>query len=480
MEQVNSSNTRIDHISPQNNLIFIFGKIFTISQHIIAGVYQKSSSEIYMINELERFIPKEEIENESYIPPIIKNNSLLFSFLMEIKSISEEFNYNITKNEIQANDDYITKEDFVSHLILHSMKKFNNSSISNLNETDFPIIYLKVNLNNTIEMKYEINSYVNGFYSFEDNNNITYKFNELRARQIDIQTFIKKERIFTEFLLFSLPIFFILNIKINSIGYKISSNSFFFQMSYDFLFTCFCCEIFEKVKLIKCYKLASLLLILFIIRFCVFIWNMQLPFNNFQRVADDNGNLCYLFSLFINFALNTILIIGSLNVFEDTTNILITHILLNLVPQIVSNLFNRMKNSKITTIMIALTFFRFYELSCYFLYLKNNGKKVLFCAFICITIQCLILLIQTNCGPFYSFKIKKCHGFNYNKKMQQQTNNICSICYSKINNDSNDCMITPCNHAFHDNCLQSWMKIKKICPICKTKLPPSDFFNVFI
>lgn len=479
LEQIKSSNTRIDHISPRNNPIFILGKIFTISQHIIAGVYQKSTSEIYMINELERFIPKEEIKNESYNPPIIKNNSLLFSFLMKIKSISEEFNYNITKNEIQANDDYIPKEDFVSQLILYSLKKFNNSLISNLNEKNFPIIYLKVNINNTLKMKYEINICANGFYSVEKSNNITYNFHELRTRQIDIQILFKKERIFTEFLIFSLPIFCILIVKINSIGYKISPNSFFYIMSYDFLFAYFCCEIFQKVKLIEFYKLVSLLMLLCIIRFCVFIWNMQLPFSNFQRIAHNYNNLLFLFSMFINLALNMILIIGSLNVFEDTTNILIIHILLNLVPQIISNLFNRMRNFNVTTILIALTYYRFYEISCYFLYLQNDGRKILIFTFICITVQCLVLLIQTKCGPFYSLKIKKYYGFNYHKKMPQ-TNNICSICYSEINHDSNDCVITPCNHVFHGNCLQSWMKIKKICPICKTNLPPADFFYVFI
>lgn len=32
-------------------------------------------------------------------------------------------------------------------------------------------------------------------------------------------------------------------------------------------------------------------------------------------------------------------------------------------------------------------------------------------------------------------------------------------------------MITPCNHLFHHYCLRKWMKVKKICPECRRKLP---------
>ncbi|CDW89330.1 ring-finger-containing ubiquitin ligase [Stylonychia lemnae] len=34
-------------------------------------------------------------------------------------------------------------------------------------------------------------------------------------------------------------------------------------------------------------------------------------------------------------------------------------------------------------------------------------------------------------------------------------------------------MQTPCNHKFHAKCLQSWMKIKLECPVCRKVLPPN-------
>ncbi|CDK24298.1 unnamed protein product [Kuraishia capsulata CBS 1993] len=33
-------------------------------------------------------------------------------------------------------------------------------------------------------------------------------------------------------------------------------------------------------------------------------------------------------------------------------------------------------------------------------------------------------------------------------------------------------MVTPCRHIFHTNCLESWMKYKLQCPVCRNSLPP--------
>jgi len=32
-------------------------------------------------------------------------------------------------------------------------------------------------------------------------------------------------------------------------------------------------------------------------------------------------------------------------------------------------------------------------------------------------------------------------------------------------------MVTPCRHIFHTNCLESWMKYRLACPICRSHLP---------
>jgi hypothetical protein len=32
-------------------------------------------------------------------------------------------------------------------------------------------------------------------------------------------------------------------------------------------------------------------------------------------------------------------------------------------------------------------------------------------------------------------------------------------------------MVTPCGHAFHKQCLLTWMNERLVCPICRTALP---------
>ena len=43
----------------------------------------------------------------------------------------------------------------------------------------------------------------------------------------------------------------------------------------------------------------------------------------------------------------------------------------------------------------------------------------------------------------------------------------CPICFESLVND--EIIITECNHTFHKKCIDKWLKIKNICPICKTK-----------
>jgi hypothetical protein len=33
-------------------------------------------------------------------------------------------------------------------------------------------------------------------------------------------------------------------------------------------------------------------------------------------------------------------------------------------------------------------------------------------------------------------------------------------------------MVTPCRHIFHSTCLESWMRLRLQCPICRESIPP--------
>lgn len=44
----------------------------------------------------------------------------------------------------------------------------------------------------------------------------------------------------------------------------------------------------------------------------------------------------------------------------------------------------------------------------------------------------------------------------------------CVICYSNFENDNE--VSLPCGHAFHSDCILTWMSKKMECPYCKIKL----------
>ena len=49
--------------------------------------------------------------------------------------------------------------------------------------------------------------------------------------------------------------------------------------------------------------------------------------------------------------------------------------------------------------------------------------------------------------------------------------NKCSICWENIVNINST--ITICKHMFHATCLHEWMKIKRNCPMCRTRIIPN-------
>jgi len=73
----------------------------------------------------------------------------------------------------------------------------------------------------------------------------------------------------------------------------------------------------------------------------------------------------------------------------------------------------------------------------------------------------------------------KLKSIKYKKKIIQQIkeflnilkDNIRNMC---IKNNKTKLMITPCHHVFHTICLQNWMNVKLICPLCNNVLP--DFY----
>lgn len=147
--------------------------------------------------------------------------------------------------------------------------------------------------------------------------------------------------------------------------------------------------------------------------------------------------------------------------------------------------------------------------------LRHRFDPVLFLVVTCwITIQLSLLYLQSRMGPrfwlnekwlpqAYDYQVvlsikdlEAGGGFgsdllaNINQVEEQDgvvsCKSTCSICMADVDVpilvdsssklpakiDTTPYMVTPCHHIFHSECLQSWMKYKLQCPVCRESLPP--------
>jgi len=59
-------------------------------------------------------------------------------------------------------------------------------------------------------------------------------------------------------------------------------------------------------------------------------------------------------------------------------------------------------------------------------------------------------------------------------EMDVESGNLmeCAICQVAVDISTEEYMLTPCDHIFHEECLSQWMNIKMECPTCRSQLPP--------
>lgn len=105
----------------------------------------------------------------------------------------------------------------------------------------------------------------------------------------------------------------------------------------------------------------------------------------------------------------------------------------------------------------------------------SNGLMVIIYGLITI----LFLAAQTYFGPYFFLpKAFKPKPFNYHP-LTPVIGQECPICYCPIMTDD-EASVTPCNHAFHTECLVRWMEEKLICPLCRETIPPLETESGFL
>uniref|UniRef100_A0A914HNH7 RING-type domain-containing protein n=1 Tax=Globodera rostochiensis TaxID=31243 RepID=A0A914HNH7_GLORO len=57
----------------------------------------------------------------------------------------------------------------------------------------------------------------------------------------------------------------------------------------------------------------------------------------------------------------------------------------------------------------------------------------------------------------------------------------CAICQDEIEHNRDALKIPPCNHKYHKECINTWLKQKNTCPYCRATIPaehlPQEYFD---
>jgi len=49
----------------------------------------------------------------------------------------------------------------------------------------------------------------------------------------------------------------------------------------------------------------------------------------------------------------------------------------------------------------------------------------------------------------------------------------CAVCKVEYE-EGEECIVMPCEHIFHGECIKTWLKMHNTCPICRWELPTDD------
>lgn len=219
---------------------------------------------------------------------------------------------------------------------------------------------------------------------------------------------------------------------------------------------------------------------IFEMRYLLAIWKAGRSANNGEGWEAMRRELSVLYSRFYGILLGGILIMYEFHRYLRPI-LLVLHSFW--IPQIVTNIVSDSRKPLHPHYIIGMSLTRLaiplYVFGCPHNFMRiEPDKNWCITLGLLVSFQAAVLILQHYLGsrcfiPRQILPEKYC----YFRKVDQDSTHAtdCVICMTAIDltQNSNDCMVTPCDHFFHSGCLQRWMDIKMECPTCRRSLPPA-------
>ena len=156
------------------------------------------------------------------------------------------------------------------------------------------------------------------------------------------------------------------------------------------------------------------------------------------------------------------------------------------IPQIVRNAVHAHRRPLKPLFIVGMSVCRLI-LPLYFYGCPNNFMKVPYSPRMCFGLtlyvggQVVLLLLQYYKGSrVFVPAVFLPEQYNYFRKVkeleslrEEEGGLDCVICMEPVDIKSpSKRMVTPCNHFFHQECLERWLQVKRTCPTCRSPLPP--------
>lgn len=229
---------------------------------------------------------------------------------------------------------------------------------------------------------------------------------------------------------------------------------------------------------------------IFEMRYLLLIWKARRPQSFTEGWATMRRELTVLYSRFYG-----TLLFGIILLYNGWyhANFMMLIVFSFWIPQIVHNAHREAKNSLDRTYLFGMSALRlvlplyFYGCSSNFLiafpmYQYESNLSMCFGIISWVGIQVLVLILQDHLGPRFFIPARFLPvKYTYTRRIDEEqlellqsheTDTVdCVICMGEVDIEGKSYMIAPCDHIFHQTCLEEWMEIKMECPTCRSVLP---------